>query len=154
MRIWIDADACPTAIKEIVSKAAHKRRIETIFVANAPLSIGESQYISIVQVKSGPDEADAYIADNAGPADLVITQDIPLAHILVGKSVAVLDQRGGEFTEENIGERLSIRDFMQGMRDTGEVTGGPKAFGDKEKRAFASTFDRVLARLLRASGLS
>jgi uncharacterized protein YaiI (UPF0178 family) len=149
MKIWIDADACPGAVKEIVIRAARKRNVETIFVANKEILIPQSSLFRFVQVDTAPDAADRHIENEAQPGDLVITQDIPLAHALVHKQVAVINPRGDVFTEENIGERLSIRNFLEERRDSGEITGGPKPFGETEKRNFASTFDRILTRLLR-----
>jgi uncharacterized protein YaiI (UPF0178 family) len=150
MKIWVDADACPGAIKDIITTAAVKRAVEAVFVANKTLTFPVSTYISFQLVAAGPDIADQHIAEEAQPGDLVITQDIPLAHILVTKGVATISPRGVIFCPDNIGERLSVRDLMQELRDTGEMTGGPKQCGDKEKRAFASAFDRELTRLLRA----
>lgn len=149
MKIWIDADACPGAVKEIVIRAARKRNVETIFVANKEILIPQSALFRFVQVDTAPDAADRHIENEAQPGDLVITQDIPLAHALVHKQVLVINPRGDVFNEENIGERLSIRNFLEERRDSGEITGGPKPFGETEKRNFASTFDRILTRLLR-----
>ncbi|MBS1991745.1 MAG: YaiI/YqxD family protein [Cyanobacteria bacterium SZAS LIN-3] len=151
MKIWVDADAAPGAVKDIVMAAAVKRAVEAIFVANKKLTFPESPLIKFIQVEVSPDAADYLIAADAVIGDLVITQDIPLAHALVTKGVVTISPRGVVFTPDNIGERLSVRDLMQGLRDTGEMTGGPKQFGDKEKRAFASAFDRELTRLQRQS---
>jgi len=149
MKIWVDADAAPGAVKDIVMAAAVKRAVEAVFVANKKLTIPQSSLISFIQVEVSPDAADYLIAADSQVGDLVITQDIPLAHILVTKGVTTISPRGIIFTPDNIGERLSVRDLMQGLRDAGEITGGPKQFGDKEKRAFASAFDKELTRLLR-----
>jgi|ERR1700679_4211981 uncharacterized protein YaiI (UPF0178 family) len=150
MKIWVDADACPGAVRDIVISAAVKRAVEAVFVANKKLTFPETPFVSFQQVAMGPDVADQVIALEAQVGDLVITQDIPLAHILVTNGVSAISPRGVIFCPDNIGERLSVRDLMQELRDTGEMTGGPKQFGDKEKRAFASAFDRELTRLLRA----
>jgi uncharacterized protein YaiI (UPF0178 family) len=150
MKIWVDADACPGAVKDIVITAAHKRSVETTFVANKMITVPASPLFSFVQVDMSPDAADRLIVERAVKGDLVITQDIPLAHDLIQNSVTVINPRGETFTPDNIGERLSIRNLLQDVRDTGEITGGPKPFGEKEKRAFASTFDRELTRLLRS----
>ncbi|MCA9806238.1 MAG: DUF188 domain-containing protein, partial [Cyanobacteria bacterium HKST-UBA02] len=107
MKIWVDADACPVALREIISRAAHKRQIDAIFVTNSELRVSESPFISAVRVEGGPDRADDYIAEQAEAGDLAITQDIPLAHRLVDKDVLVIEQRGVLLTRENIGERLS-----------------------------------------------
>jgi len=148
VKIWVDADACPGAVKDIVVSAAHRKSINTVFVANKLITLPPSEYLSSKLVDMSPDAADRYIAEEAAPGDLVITQDIPLAHTLVHKDVTVINPRGERFTPDNIGERLSMRDLMQDVRDTGEFSGGPKPFGDREKRAFASTFDRELTRLI------
>lgn len=149
VKIWVDADACPVAVRDIISRAAHRRGIETVFVANKALPVMQSPRISFVEVDDSPDAADGFIAENAQSTDLVVTQDIPLAHILVSKNIMVLSPRGVTFAPENIGERISVRNLMQDLRDSGESTGGPRPFGDKERRAFASAFDRALTRLLK-----
>jgi uncharacterized protein YaiI (UPF0178 family) len=150
MKLWIDADACPQVIKEIIIKAAQRLNLETIFVANKPLSVPQSGNFCFVQIKQGPDVADQYIVDQAMAGDLAITQDIPLAAQLVEKQVWVINPHGVLFTESNIGERLANRNLMQGLRDTGMITGGPKPFSDKDKRQFANAFDQLLTRLLKA----
>ena len=147
--IWIDADAVPGPVKEIVITAALKRKIKTIFVANKVIAVPPSPIFSFVLVNKTPDAADYYINDQASIFDFVITQDIPLAHLLVKRGVTVINPRGLRFTEDNIGERLSVRDLMEQLRDQGQMTGGPAKFGDKEKRAFAASFDRELTRLIR-----
>lgn len=149
MKIWVDADACPGSVRDIVLTAAYKRKLETVFVANKQLSLPVSDLVKFVQVGNAPDAADAYIIEQSIEGDLVITQDIPLAHPLVHRKIVVISPRGVVFDEDNIGDRLSIRDMMQDMRDAGVVTGGPKQFGDKEKREFASSFDRELTKLLK-----
>lgn len=109
----------------------------------------QSEHISFMEVDDSPDAADGYIGEKAQNTDLVITQDIPLAHILVAKDIVVLSPRGVTFTRDNIGERISVRNLMQDLRDSGESTGGPRPFGDKERREFASAFDRALTKLLK-----
>ena len=150
MRIWIDADATPRDVKEIVFRAAKRLRIETVLVANSRLQtpLG-NPLISAVRVDGGADVADQYIVAEAVAGDLVVTQDIPLAALLVPKRVVVLDPRGEEHTEETIGERLSIRDLMEGARMAGVITGGPPPFDARAKQAFAGALDRALTRLLR-----
>lgn len=146
MRIWIDADAAPRDVKDIVLRAAKRLGIDTILVANQRLSLPlDNPHITAVWVKGGPDVADQHIADHAAPGDLAITADIPLAAILVAKEIIVLDPRGEEYDAENIRERLSIRDFMDSVRGSGVQTGGAKPFGQREKQAFAAALDRVLA---------
>ena len=150
MKIWIDADAAPREVKELVFRAAKRLDLATILVANQRMQtpVGIPQ-VSAVVVEGGPDVADRYIADHAEAGDLVVTQDIPLAAILVPRQVTVLDVRGDEHTMETIGERLSIRDFMENLRTTGVTTGGPPPYDARAKQAFASALDRVLTRLLR-----
>ena len=150
MKIWIDADAAPREVKELVFRAAKRLDLATILVANQRMQtpVGIPQ-VSAVVVEGGPDVADRYIAEHAEAGDLVVTQDIPLAAVLVPRNVTVLDVRGDEHTMETIGERLSIRDFMENLRTTGVTTGGPPPYDARAKQAFASALDRVLTRLLR-----
>lgn len=150
MRIWIDADAAPNDVKTIVARAALRLEISTALVANQRLQTpANNPFVEAVRVDGGPDVADDHIAEHAEPGDLAITADIPLASRLVEKGVKTIDPRGTEYSEENIGERLSVRDFMDGLRSTGVETGGPRAWGQKDKQAFAATFDRVLTKLVR-----
>ena len=147
MRIWIDADAAPRPVKDITMRAGMRLGLETILVANQRLSLPlNNPHVRAVEVQGGPDVADRHIADHADAGDLAITADIPLAADLVEKGVHVLDHRGDEFTAENVRERLSIRDFMESLRGSGVETGGPKAYGDREKQAFAAALDRLLTR--------
>jgi uncharacterized protein len=150
MKIWIDADAAPNDVKNIVAKAALRLEIETALVANQRLQTpANNPFVTSVRVEGGPDVADDHIAEHAKVGDLAITADIPLASRLVEKGVHTMDPRGTEYTEANIGERLSVRDFMDQLRSTGVETGGPPAWGPKDKQAFASTFDKVLTKLVR-----
>ena len=145
MRIWIDADAAPKDVKEIVFRAGKRLAIPVVLVANRRMALpANDPNVSAVWVKGGPDEADRHIAEHASPADVAVTADIPLAAILVEKGVAVLDPRGEVYSEANVRERLSIRDFMASLRDTGVETGGPAPYGQREKQAFASALDRTL----------
>jgi len=150
LRIWLDADATPRDVKEIVFRAAHRLAIETVAVANqrVPIPLGHAM-ISAVRVEGGPDAADRYIAENAVSGDVAITADIPLAAILVAARVVVIDPRGYEHTSETVGERLSVRDFAESLRGAGVETGGPRPFSAKDKQAFASAFDRALTRARR-----
>lgn len=150
MRIWIDADACPGPVREIVLRAAARVEIPVVFVSNSALHLPPSPLVSTVQVGKGLDVADTYIANEAKAGDLAITQDIPLAAELVEKGVVTLDPRGEVFTEENVSERLSVRDFMHDLRAAGVVTKGPKSFGAQDRQRFAASFDRELSRLVRA----
>ena len=152
MKLWIDADAAPRDVKEVCYRAAERLKMETILVANQRLQLpaGHS-HLSAVRVDGGPDVADAYIAEHAESGDVAVTADIPLAALLVPKGVAVIDPRGDEYTTESIGERLSVRDFMDALRSTGVETGGHAPYGQKEKQAFANALDRVLTRAIRRS---
>jgi uncharacterized protein len=150
MRLWIDADAAPRDVKEIAARAAQRLGIPAILVANQRLHVPVgNRFVEAVQVAGGPDAADRHIAANAEPGDLAITADIPLAALLVVKEVRVIDPRGEEFTKENIGERLSLRDFMDGLRGSGVETGGSRPYGGKDKQAFAASLDRVLTAAMR-----
>jgi len=150
MKIWIDADASPRDVKEIVFRAALRLEIETVLVANHRLATPlNNPWVTAVRVRDGADVADRHIAAQAKQGDVVVTADIPLAAVLVEMGMVVLDPRGEEYSEENVRERLSIRDFMDSLRSTGVDTGGPKAFGPREKRAFAATLDRVLTAAIR-----
>jgi uncharacterized protein YaiI (UPF0178 family) len=137
-------------VKELVFRAARRLQLDVVLVANQRMQTppGNSR-VTAVWVDGGPDVADLHIAERAAPGDLVVTQDIPLAALLVPRRVAVLDPRGDEHTADTIGERLSIRDFMDQLRTTGTVTGGPPPFDARARQAFASALDRVLTRLLR-----
>jgi uncharacterized protein YaiI (UPF0178 family) len=135
-------------VKELVFRAAKRLAIETVLVANQRLQTPPGNpLVSAVWVEGGPDVADQYIASHANAGDLVVTQDVPLAALLVPKQVAVLDPRGDEHTPDTIGERLSLRDFMERARMAGAVTGGPAPYDARAKQAFAAALDRVLTRL-------
>lgn len=150
MRIWIDADAAPREVKELVFRAAKRLGVETVLVANQRLQTPPGNpLVSAVRVDGGADVADQYIATHASAGDLVVTQDVPLAALLVPKQVCVLDPRGDEHTAETIGERLSVRDFMDQARMAGLVTGGPPPYDSRAKQAFAAALDRALTRLRR-----
>ncbi|HEV2734877.1 MAG TPA: YaiI/YqxD family protein [Longimicrobiaceae bacterium] len=150
MKLWIDADAAPRDVKEIVFRAAKRLELATVLVANQRLPVPPGNpHVSAVRVEGGPDVADRHIADHAERGDVAVTADIPLAAALVEKGVAVIDPRGEEFSPDNVGERLAVRDFMDGLRGAGVETGGARPYGPKEKQAFASALDRVLTRALR-----
>jgi uncharacterized protein YaiI (UPF0178 family) len=146
MHIWVDADACPAAIKEILYRAAQRVGVPLTLVANQPLQTPPSQLIRSVQVRRGFDVADKQIAEQVQPGDLVITADIPLAAEVIEKGAEAINPRGEHYTAENIRERLALRDLMAGLRDAGEVTGGPSPFGPSDRQAFANALDRLLAR--------
>lgn len=150
MKLWIDADAAPRDVKEICYRTSERLKLETILVANQRLQLPPGYtHLSTVRVDGGPDVADSYIAENARAGDVAITADIPLAALLIPKKVIVIDPRGDEYTEETIGERLSVRNFMDGLRSTGVETGGHAVYGQKEKQAFANALDRALTRARR-----
>jgi len=150
LKIWIDADAAPRDVKELVFRAAKRLQVETVLVANQRLQAPPGNpMITAVRVDGGADVADRYIVEHASPGDLVVTQDVPLAALLVPQGIAVIDPRGVEHTSETIGERLSVRDFMEQARFAGVVTGGPPPYDAKARQLFAATLDRVLTRLRR-----
>ena len=149
MTIWIDADACPRVIKEIVFRASERLNLPVCLVANKPLAKHHSRLVSSVVVEDGPDVADDYIAEQATSEDLVITADIPLAARIVAKGSVGIDPRGELYTEDNVGERLSMRDLLQSLRTEGLVQGGPAQFGMTDRQRFASSLDRVLTRMLK-----
>lgn len=153
MTIWVDADACPALIKELIIRTAKRVKIPAIFVANKYISIPDSAYVSTIRVAMGPEVVDGYIAQHAQACDFTVTQDIPLASTLVPMGVTVINPRGELYTEENIRERLSIRNFMQDIREAGGITPGPKQFGQREKQRFSDTFDRELTKCLKRQGL-
>jgi len=151
MNLWVDADAAPRDVKEIVFRAAERLALPTILVANQRVQIPPGhRFVSAVRVEGGPDVADRHIEAESSAGDVAITADVPLAAALVAKGVAVLDHRGAEFTRDNVGERLSVRDFMADLRSGGVETGGPKAYSPRDKQAFASGLDRMLTRAMRA----
>ncbi len=150
MKLWLDADAAPRDVKEVCYRASDRLKLETVLVANQRLQLPVGyEHLSSVRVEGGPDVADRYIADHAERGDVAVTADIPLAAILVPNGVVVIDPRGGEYTAEVIGERLSVRNFMDGLRGAGVETGGHAAYGAKEKQAFSNALDRALTRALR-----
>jgi uncharacterized protein YaiI (UPF0178 family) len=147
MKLWLDADAAPREVKEICFRASERLKLETVVVANSRLQLPVGyQFVSAVRVDGGPDVADTYIAEHAEAGDVAVTADIPLAALLVPQGVVVLDPRGEEYTTESIGERLSIRNFMEGLRGAGVETGGSGTYGPREKKAFANALDRALTR--------
>ena len=145
-QIWVDADACPRVIKEILYRAADRVGIPLTLVANQPLQVPGSPHIRTVQVGAGFDVADNYIVQQANAGDLVITADIPLAAELIANGCQVLNPRGELYTEDNIRQRLSMRDFMDTLRSSGVNTGGPATLSQADRQAFANQLDRLLAR--------
>lgn len=146
MKIWVDADACPVAIKEILFRAAIRTQIPTTLIANQMLRVPPSPWIRALQVPSGFDVADQRIAQEANAGDLVVTADIPLAAQVVAKGAIVIDPRGELLDNNNIQERLTMRNFMESLRSSGVETGGPAALSSSDKQAFANQLDRLLAK--------
>lgn len=146
MHIWVDADACPKVIKEILYRAADRVGIPLTLVANQPLQVPGSRNIRAVQVGAGFDVADNHIVRQAEAGDLVVTADIPLAAEVIAKGCLALNPRGELYTEENIRQRLNMRDFLDTLRASGIDTGGPAAFSQADRQAFANALDRLLAR--------
>lgn len=144
MKIWVDADACPVVIKDILFRAANRKKVDTIFIANQFIRTPPSKYIRSIQVSAGFDVADDEIVKLLEPYDLVITSDIPLAAEVIEKGGQALSARGELFTTENIKARLNIRDFMDTMRASGEQSGGPPPLNQSDRQAFANHLDRIL----------
>lgn len=146
MRILVDADAFPNALKEILLRAVIKRELTTVFIANKKISVPNEPYISMEVVALGPDEADHRIAELCEAGDLVITADIPLADRIVSKGAVGLDPRGTIYDENNIKHLLAMRNLMEELRNNGEITGGPSAIGAKTVREFADGLNTLLTK--------
>ncbi|MBT8085922.1 MAG: YaiI/YqxD family protein [Woeseia sp.] len=146
MKIWVDADACPVVIKEILFRAAERTQTLLTLIANHAIRVPRSNYIKTVQVPSGFDVADKEIVDRIAAGDIVVTADIPLAADVIGKSAHALNPRGELYTAETIGARLNMRDFMDTLRASGIDTGGPPAISQSDRHAFATNLDRLLAK--------
>lgn len=144
MQIWVDADACPVVIKEILFRVAERVKLPLTLVANRLLRVPPSPYIRALQVPMGFDVADQHIVEKVESGDLVITADIPLAAVLVEKAVLVLNPRGELYSSENIRERLAVRDLMEELRSAGVETSGPAALSQADRQAFARQLDRLL----------
>jgi len=148
MQIWVDADACPNVIKEILYRAAERKRIKLILVANQALSTPPSRYIKTIRVSAGFDVADNHIVQQIQAGDLVITADIPLAAAVVEKAGYALNPRGEFYTDENIRQRLAMRNLMEELRSSGEQIGGPARLSKSDRQAFANELDGFLTRHL------
>jgi len=146
VQIWVDADACPNVIKEILFRVAERARIMVTLLANQPVAVPRQQYVRAVQVSQGFDVADNEIVLRCEPGDLVITADIPLAAEVIAKGGTALNPRGELYTKENVKARLNMRDFMDTMRSSGIHTGGPPALNQRDRQAFANALDRFIAR--------
>lgn len=146
MKIYVDADAIPVVIREILYRAAERVKVPVVLVANVALKFPRSPLVSGIVVAAGPDEADDKIAQMAEPGDLVITADIPLASRVIEKGALVIDSRGNIYSRENISERLTMRNFMEDLRNSGIDTGGPSSFTAKDRQNFANQLDRILTK--------
>lgn len=144
MQIWVDADACPAMIKELLYRAAVRTKTKVTLVANQSLYTPRSEFVDLLLVPSGMNVADRRIVESVQPGDLVITADIPLAAAVVAKGAQALDPRGELYTEANIGERLAVRNLLDELRGGGHVGGGPANFTAKDRQAFANQLDRWL----------
>jgi len=148
-RIWIDADACPGAIKELVFRMSRRRQVPVCLVANRPMYLPPSSLVTCVRVAPEPDEVDRYIVEHVAPYDLVITADIPLAAAVVDKQALAISPRGELYTAANVQERLAVRNLMQQLRSDGLVLGGPTALSAADCQRFAAALDRSLTSLLK-----
>jgi len=153
MKIWVDADACPKPVKEILYRVAERTHIELVLVANQALTVPRSALISNRTVAAGLDAADKAIIGWAVAGDLVVTADIPLAAAVVANGVTAINPRGELYTAENVRQQLSMRDFLDSLRGAGVQTGGPPAYDQRDRQAFANQLDRLLASLARARQL-
>lgn len=152
MKIWVDADACPGVIKDILFRVAERRALQVTLVANQLLRVPGSRYITAVQVPAGADVADAEIVRRMEAGDLVVTGDIPLAALVLEKNGFALNPRGEFYTTDNIAQQLSMRAFMEELRSGGVETGGPPPFSQADRQQFANALDRHLARYARPAG--
>ncbi|MDQ6984482.1 MAG: YaiI/YqxD family protein [Ghiorsea sp.] len=150
MKIWVDADACPVPVKEILFRAAERAKITTVLVANSVMRVPKSTYISAVQVDAGADVADQYIVDALAVGDLVITADVPLAADVIEKGGLALNPRGSMFTPDSIKSQLSMRNFMDDLRGSGVITGGQAAFNHSDRQAFANALDREITKFIKS----
>lgn len=149
MKIWIDGDSCPRQVRDIVNARCIREKVELHYVANRELPLPDSEFISFSLSSSAADSADDYIVEHSREGDLIITRDIPLAASLVEKERVVINDRGNQFTRNNVRERLAQRDFMHMMREAGIGQDRGKSYGPREIKEFSSCFDRVLVRMLR-----
>jgi len=149
MKIWVDADACPVVIKDILYRAAERAEVEVTLVANQWVQIPKSRYINFIQVAQGFDVADNEIVKRLDAGDLVITSDIPLAADVIEKGGLALSPRGEMYTANNIKSRLTMRDFMESLRSSGVDTGGPSAMNQSDRKAFANHLDKLLTKYVK-----
>jgi uncharacterized protein len=151
MKIWVDADACPVVIKDILFRAAGRTKIHVTLIANHSLRVPPSPYISFIQVSSGFDVADSEIVNRVNDGDLVITSDIPLAAEVIEKGGQALSPRGELYSRDNIKARLTMRDFMDSLRSSGVNTGGPSALSQHDRKVFADQLDKLLNNSINSS---
>jgi uncharacterized protein YaiI (UPF0178 family) len=147
--IWVDADACPKLIKELIYRTSARLQIPVVLVANSTMSVPHNSLITLHVVAQGDDIADQYIVEHCGKQDVVITQDIPLAALVVKKGVCAINSRGELYTEDNISDRLATRDLMKELRDSGIETGGPAPFNAKNVEHFANSLNKVITKILK-----
>lgn len=148
MKIWIDADGCPRGVKDLVFRASARLKIPVVLVADRQVGRPSSPLVTSVVVPRDMDSADTHIIDKIDPEDLAVTADLPLAAEVVAKGATALNPRGELYTEENVRERLSMRDFLMSLRDAGQEVGGPPPFSGKDKQRFAAALDRFLTKRL------
>jgi uncharacterized protein YaiI (UPF0178 family) len=146
MHIWVDADACPAVIKDILFRVAERLQLNVTLVANQLIRVPGSRFIRALQVPAGPDAADAEIVERVSPGDIVVTGDIPLAALVLEKGGLPLNPRGDWYTKDTIAQQLTMRSFMEELRGSGVDTGGPAAFSHADRQNFANALDRELAR--------
>jgi uncharacterized protein YaiI (UPF0178 family) len=146
MKIWVDADACPGAVKEVIFRAAERRQVEAVLVANRAVAVPPSPWIRALKVADGFDVADDAIVAAVVRDDIVVTADIPLAAEVIAKGAHALNPRGEIYDDDTVRQKRALRDFMDTMRGSGVHSGGPPPFGARDKKAFADAFDRLLAR--------
>ncbi len=146
MQVWVDGDACPVEIKELLFRTAKRRQVKVTLVANQQIRTPKSDFIDTIVVPSGMNVADRRIVELVDPGDLVVTADIPLAADVVAKGGTALNPRGELYTDINVGERLAVRNMLDELRGGGQITGGPPNFSAKDKQAFANQLDRWLTK--------
>ena len=150
MTVWVDGDSCPKPVRDLLIKAAERRKLHMVFVADRKLPLPPSAFIDFQVVESGTDRADSIVVDNAAAGDLVITRDIPLAAKVVDSGITAIDDRGFVFTDDNIGERLSMRNLMYDLREGGIQAERARPAGPRDLKTFADAFDREVTRLLKS----
>jgi uncharacterized protein len=150
VKIWIDADACPGVIKQLVFRASERLNLEVCLVANRMISVPQSPLITVVRVAREFNEADTYIVQEVAPDDLVITADLPLAAAVVQKGAMAINPRGDLYSEENVGARLAVRNLMQDLRARGLIQGGPAPLSETDRQKFAATFNNLLTKKLQS----